>query len=651
MPDEEKKEFYFYHFFEDGDLKSVAADLFKDEYADDEILSFEDNKEAIYSCYNDEDKKQYSEAVKDLVRAGTNIKLPLLKVQISNEKFQKNENIKSTGILKLNEAYWSSNVKDWLDKKINELNYKNTQEYFIKKPDNKAYVKVWSRANEETLDITKFVDGLNTNVDSNGGNFNFALPAIEAKWDSGKWKMDNVLEYNGGKEVYSKTHVFKNRNVSFNLFGANISNSLKVSGDFFFEKILNAQDLIFIKYDEPFKNPDDISYPFNDEYDFIGLIDSVKVTKRQNENNIDIYISISGRDLMKVFVEDGTYYYPIETFVGESIDSKPVCLYNDVSHKAKDRIFGKLYDIKINGNKPIFNLIEFIIQKIRNTTLEIPFSSGQNGIWDIIDVEIEEEAGKRLLYDSSISTYSGSVINFIKKICQEPFVEVFGDTFGSKYKLIIRTPPFSKKTFTNNRTLEIGIRHLISEDTTVDDKTINSWFRFTPNSIFFGDSVAGSVLFPAVYFEKLAIIYGSKKFEAVHNYFFGNKYKNLEDEETRIDAKVQSVEDLKYLLESYTSSSFMKRGTLIFKNVSGIKRGINIYIPETDMLYYVNSYTNNFEINDRITTVQVERGIPKKAIDIFYDLVTCDINTQNNSLTNIKFNEEYYKKILRKKYD
>ena len=644
MPNNEK---YFPYNVEFGEtLESISQHFYGGRVKADTLLNYLNNSNVIFSLYTDAERKEKVVATTDLINPCTILFLPIDERKLILG-FEKPVDYDTTGILDIKKAWWSERVDNYLDKKMTVLKQKDNEEYLVKRT-NYYFVKIWSRVLNEVLSVTAHTIDFNINVAEDGGRFSFSLPAISAIWKDNKWKMINIQNF-GQEQSLSKTNLIftSDLNILFNTY------SIKSFSDLYYEKVLNPQDLVFIKLDEPFSQPTDLDF---DDFDMIGAIDSIKPIITQNENNIEAIIKISGRDLMKLFVEDGTYFYPIENYVGEKPEDTPNIIVDDPKDFAI-RIFGKLYSPILFEGGLLKRWLAFIKEHLTVTDWGIPNVTGivppglnepkLNGIWEWIEFEIEEVAGKRWITKPSIGTMQGSVINYLRQLADQPFVEIIAETFGSKYSMIFRTPPYSKEAYLNNRTLELSMKYLISNDTGIDDKNIHSWFWLKPEGyLWLQTDVVYMNLFAPIYLSKLAKIFGSKKFDKIHKYsYFGN------DGKTLLDSKIQPVEDFKWLVESFVTEPFMKKGTLTFKNVSGIKRGINIYIPETDMLYYVKSYSHSIGITDRVTTVQVERGLPKKYIDVFYNLVKIGIDKNKNQVTSVDLDEEVLKKLLDKKYD
>ena len=100
--------------------------------------------------------------------------------------------------------------------------------------------------------------------------------------------------------------------------------------------------------------------------------------------------------------------------------------------------------------KPIFDKIftQYSKDKSRNK-YRIPFKEVlANGIWQIIKFQFDEQIADRRIVDSSISQPDGSLQAQFYKICQEPFVEFFSDTYGDMFYFIVRQPPFTGEAIT-----------------------------------------------------------------------------------------------------------------------------------------------------------------------------------------------------------
>lgn len=257
------------------------------------------------------------------------------------------------------------------------------------------------------------------------------------------------------------------------------------------------------------------------------------------------------------------------------------------------------------------------------------------GIWQIIKLVIDRDVTNRRLVDSSMSSANGSLLNFIHKACQEPFVEFFGDTYGDMYYLTVRKPPFDKKgiqtLLRGNVNTENGItkvkpaiidiepEDVIREELVFDDSEAYSWYNFRPQNVYAaGGNVLPAAYSPAIFFEEYAKIWGSRPLDVVHNY---NPYYPVINDDGTTDVsrfEKQAVLDLKYLVESHAYLPFTRKGTLTLNGDRRIKRGNLIRYRITGEIFYVENVTQNFVVNDktidRTTVVTVSRGMVEQLI-------------------------------------
>ena len=204
------------------------------------------------------------------------------------------------------------------------------------------------------VDLSRYLISLSTSSTAEGGSFTLTLPIINtAAIDdyftkvNGKDKVyrqavkDNEFGsksfYEKGKEFYSKTP-----------FSSIESN--------YFNWLISSQDLLFISFEElemekirKDKNADSDSFDLETKiagqvYDMIALVDSVKVVT--DNVTSQAHVEVTGRDLMKLLIEDGSFFFNVST-----TKSTSSVFANETQGDAKDINF-------VNGtqNNPIFRM-------------------------------------------------------------------------------------------------------------------------------------------------------------------------------------------------------------------------------------------------------------------------------------------------------
>lgn len=255
-----------------------------------------------------------------------------------------------------------------------------------------------------------------------------------------------------------------------------------------------------------------------------------------------------------------------------------------------------------------------------------PYNSGQvgerlaPGIWRIVKLLLDDSIINKQVADSSISVQTGSLLNFFRKVCQEPWVEFFGDTYGDQFYFIVRKPPFDKEGITKMLDtvvpIVISTDDVISTNLTWNNAEIFSWYQLLP----VGDFLVAKDLnlyMPAIYFPEYAAVWGSKPLSIQSNYYnFINsgRYNNDKSENANNQNAILSnaVADMRYMVESNAYNPFTRRGNIVINGTRKIKRGTFI-MHTTGEIFHVDSVTNSYSVTNAgvsyFTSIQVSKGI------------------------------------------
>lgn len=354
----------------------------------------------------------------------------------------------------------------------------------ITNPGNNSQDGAW-------YDVSACVESVSTFVGPQGGSFTINFMPAHTIYDQIGWSLSNVRGYESGsvrEDVVGINTISKYRAKEDNFLARN---------DFFFSRALQENDLVYIRFEGLesermsklwAKNKQWQGRAFGGSdvpgqiYDLIGLVDTVQESGSQN----NVGISVGGRDFMKVLIEDGSTFFPEQA--GAQIFSDPDSvlarrnlLANEFGHDTALRsatsfkfipsvlkfIFNQFSNIGMvpshvfNGYGSRIEKKKFNITSGNATVDEINRLTGEErqGVWTIIDFLFDSSVSQRVVSDTGISTDSGSIINSINKVCQEPFIEFDGDTYGDKYYFVARKRPFDA----------IGYRGMVYDNVEVED--------------------------------------------------------------------------------------------------------------------------------------------------------------------------------------
>lgn len=634
-----------------------------------------------------------------IIKSGTTIVFPgsLEKFAITVIHGKVISNIQVDGYVDF-ESFLSNEIKDIINderyapKKQIYSKFKGEQ-YRVTAQNVEITVLVWSRALERVINLSPFVVSLDTTVSENGGQFNISLPPLTIPetqsadtgplsfaWD--QLYQNIVIFKKDGKYNYSfqdntsyvgtiKESVGQSTLKNFNPHDyAAITNPKRIlDKNLLFNTLLSHQDMVFIKFERLIFDDDNLKEMKQFEllnlsdtngqvWDMIGLVDQLSTVR--NEITNDYHIQLQGKDLMKLLIQDGVYVFPLgvgnfqESFVANSEEIR--------GDDSFDRLFGEVQDLALHLSQPIKIPLEFVIQNFSKIEV-IPdklfeylgdFNPlDKKGVWRLTELTIDDTVKDRLIVDSGLASNLGSLINFVKRICQPPFVEFFGDTYGDKYHFVVRKPPLTKDSILSNFTINIDRENVLNLNLGFNDANIYSWYRLNPMGSYFGDAELAKFFLPAVYFPEYAKIWGANPMEVTSNYLY---YGIGEDDQILDLGYKQSIEDLKFIIQSNAYNPFVRTGSITINPDRRIKYGMNIYLNSTDEIFRVQGVTQSYSISDqnieRITNLTIGNGMVLAHIDKYFDVIELPDPTGNDlgaRKLKWKVNKEIFDFLLRKK--
>ena len=500
----------------------------------------------------------------------------------------------------------------------------------------------WIRALNQIVDLSPFIQNITTTKNDQVGAFSFTLVPISDLND-----------------------VIKNGNKITNLYniGTFISDpEVGTENSDFWTTNLQMNDVVWIRFEVLEKERDELMQMDDEEspsffvspaqlpgkiYDMIGLIDSVGTASMYA--GTDKMINIAGRDLMKLLIDDASYLirnifknggYLASYFTGNANDTfirrnvvngSFEAFWNNTYKSIEDSIhfiINHLSNIEIvddvlfapygTRRSQVLNITGFSLEALRTKTVR--------GIWQIIKTFTDPELAERRVVDDSLSRPDGSLLEFINKICQRPFVEFWGDTVGDTFDLIARQPPFDRSSILSvidnsngvdqNLYIRLAEKDVLSYNLAFDDRYY-SWYKVYAKATTRGYALYNSDgLIPTVYLDRYVEVFGNKRLIIESNYvpfdaIFGSQG-TLQNQ--HLSTALQAIlNDLLFVIETNAYLPFTRKGTITINGDRRIKRGSFILFPLTNEFFYVTGVVNNAvfrrERVDRTTTLNVERGM------------------------------------------
>ena len=440
----------------------------------DELRAFEyqgkTNNQRAYDALTIEEKRAaneddnaYNESVNYELSAGTVIFIPTDKVEI-RDRYE--SNLTSIKV----------NANEYFPQILRQLTvdpgfvpaYKNRG---LTAKDIYPQLKVflWSRSKyleRESdigfLDITKDISACEiSNHIKTGGDFNISLSGVGYQLNKIEGEstatVSKMVSMSGPDEVLSSNI---NREVAFTEKG-DVASEFKRNIPYY-QRIAGKNDMIFISYEKL-----NIDGPIDQNiegkwYDMIGLVDHVMVDTSAESN--EQTVTIRGKSLIGALEDDNSYFNPYSILHASSS-------YGDNPYINGRYMGGEFHEIAAITARSIKDSLEFIYSRIATigyvpddifaafedkTVSSYRKTLGEDGpseivtdvkgVWQIMNLFIDSSISDLKLVDDSISNPSGSIFDLILKTCQDPFVEFFTDTYGDRFWMIARKPPFERES-------------------------------------------------------------------------------------------------------------------------------------------------------------------------------------------------------------
>lgn len=497
-------------------------------------------------------------------------------------------------------------------------------------------IYIFSRYYGTFINVSKFILRCSTSVNKSGGNFSFALSPIMCQVTDSGINTPSAVSQEG--PYLSIDDIYKHSNTPSSVGGQGITSDFSlVRNKLYFPLIIGLSDLVYIKFERLEFDKDDYtdsfyidrSYVEESTYDLIGLIDSSNISYGRQEGDLPVEVSFEGRDLSKIAIEEGSYFFPTQLAqkgiktTGNSLrlpHTGELFYFSSQVHKSIEDVFKFVFN----------NLID--ISVLPNTYFKD--TDKNKSITSLITLAIETGVANRRVIDSSLSTMSGSIVNFLEKVCQEPFVQLIQDTYFNKYHLSVRTSPFTKKqilsyingTYVDESGINVGATLItiessavIQESLSMNEQEIYTWFQLSPRGIL--PSLSEELIFsymPALVIDEYVEVWGNKPLQLSYNYVNYDYLDQIHNQSKLSAIEEQVYRDFQFLIESYITNPFSRSGTITILGDRRIKVGNWIRYQPTNELYYVDSVSHTFTGSDNVqrsTTIQVSRGLVEKYIE------------------------------------
>lgn len=573
-------------------------------------------------------KNDYSNKTLPYIKAGTSVLIPIVKISLELQKLAMQGQFMSQGNFK---AFWT----DYQKKILSTISYQDTDRETLEGslvsskiiPQN---IRIWIfiKAIGKLIDLSDFVINCSTNKSANVGSFNVSLVPIKGQ--------DTPIKFSNG--------YYENFNIT-DADGVHVKD--------FVEKFVTQNDIVFIRF-ERLKIENEATMQGTESsleistsnlvntgktynvWDMIGLVDICNTSYSSSGN---VQIDIMGRDFTKLFVEDGSYFIPLHWVQGR----KDLWFYlgDQNSEWYKRNIISGEYNYFFNyGFRGIKETVWFVLnvlstigivsdelfssykdKRTKSYTIDIG-SENQSirevkGIWQIVKVFFDEKLEKRTLIDPSFANPDGTLMDFMMKTCQSPFVEVLFDTYVDTLDIVIRQPPFDKASIEGvvkeMEYVTIKAENMYECSLSYDERVYSSYRLFPQDTVVGANETTSLAFVPIIYLNEITKSFGNKKYEIQDIYVAANAIQGADGTRNINSMAATMLNDLLFVIESTVYLPFTRKGTLVINGDRRIKVGTFVYSEFTDELFYVIDVNQTLSFSNseiqRQTILTVERGM------------------------------------------
>lgn len=624
-------------------LKKLGFTFGDDGKPNEDWLEFTDgnqtNLERIVEMFSPTEKIKYKDGIENgkvpYVKVGTRLLVKSVDLEAQRVKFENSDVFAvpdKTAVM-----YWTDNIKKITSDPLYQSVWKNPLGNVVVQQKNlNAKIWVWSRAFGRFVDISPYVLSISTSKSGFNGSFSIQVNSVKIAKNVAGFNYNEVNRFNADVELKG------NDNDSDADKALGYSRTLD-----WFSVFMQQNDMVWLRFEE-LQMEEKYQIDGNDSlvktntdltdsliWDMIGFVDNVTSSINYDANSYAV--SIEGRDFSKLFEDDGISFIPFNSIFGSAHNM--MLMANDESPWLRRNgdgmiAFGMYFQSIKSSLGFIFekcSQIEMVSSDFFQACDRYLNSGGEEtfdpkGVWRLFKIWCDSQLDNRIFYNNALVNPDGSMADFIRSTCKEPFVEVLGDTWGAGYDLIIRKPPFDKSSiqtmyYAKNSQgasaesyIDIVDEDLFSFNLAFDNR-VYSWYKIVPaDGLIPGlDANTVSIIIPVFYLDAYVKVFGNKRCIVQDPYVLSAYLGGNKSEKKTNSLFTTLAADYIYAIESTAYLPFTRKGTITINGDRRIKVGTFVRLAATNEIFYVIGVQQSISFGEssleRQTVLTVERGM------------------------------------------
>ncbi|NCU25666.1 hypothetical protein EOM86_02980 [Candidatus Nomurabacteria bacterium] len=447
-----------------------------------------------------------------------------------------------------------------------------------------------------------------------------------------------------------------------------------------FQNVVAKNDIVFIRTSKLRMEPVKSTEIFDFVYDMIGVVETVRETTSASGDVASVVVA--GGDLTNLLMADGTSIFN-ELYVSGKTTKLEKEMSSDIF-----RLFDKHVSMFQFREQTLRDKLTFVLDFMTQTTIctnlfdkhpqarlhKMDIGEGSTlvpefvrGIWRGFDVDVDPAIEDRLVFGGEIGNAYSPIIDQINSICPRYLVELSTDTYGNKFNITARKPPFDRVSVWHYiKNIENGsLVKRIHEGNIINDAIEYStqaftWYKLVYNAFVPLFKADLGFLIPVKHFPEYADIFGDRPL-VVNDPFVDYTVRSELAGDGLLGGKMlrQCVDDFKFIIETNAYIPFTRAGSMVINGDRTIKRGTWVYLENTREIAYVESVAHSVIVTagiDYTTTLGLSRIMLVDEFPRYFQLIDMPVTPAgddalyiSNTITSWVVNKEHFNYFIKRR--
>lgn len=316
----------------------------------------------------------------------------------------------------------------------------------------------------------------------------------------------------------------------------------------------------------------------------VGLVDDVRKSTQVMENGVSRQVSVTGRSMAKALINFEIGAVPEVDMVTDSVGW----------------LEGK---ITFNG-VPSSQIVQQVMEKLVFQYMNYSFSTGAT-FKDLIDMKLSSRTGEATANDQTFINFQGSILSFLQQIIDDPWNELFWETYNGIPTLVERPTPFNQNDWNALPLHTVTDEDVVDDDTGRSDVEAYTLFSVQMATYFNALNSSQQTGIKPLWYEPYSKKYGVRRLNRFTNYvIYGDS-----DMTTKLNNYQNDLFNWNIMNPSFYNGTITVTGQNYYK--IGDRLLYKSDESGMDIEYYIEGVSHQFvSFSHWTTNLSVTRGLP-----------------------------------------